>query len=495
MSQREIQPKSEKPRTRRKSKSTGIEKKKLNRQAMVTTIVISVIFIFMIGYYAYFIIVDSPKVLSNSSNKRIDSKSSSVIRGTIYSKNGKKLAYTDTKGTDRDLSDDTREYPYGKTFAHAVGITTHGKYGLEKMCNFDLLSSENNALSKIINDFTNTTEMGCDVHTTLSVGIQKSAYNVLDGYKGAVFVMNPDTGEIYAMASRPSYDPMTIDDIWDELVNDPKDSRLVNRATQGKYIPGSVFKIVTTLEYMRENKNYNNFKYYCDGSAKFGGFTIKCFDGNSHHNEDLKDAFAYSCNSAFSTIGDKLKVLKYKNTAEQLMFNEALPLDMDYNQSVFPLTKSSTQFDITQTSIGQGKTTVSPAHMAMIASAIANNGVLMKPYIIDYIENSSGNVVKLTKQQEYKRLMKKSEAEQLKEYMHAVCEYGTGRVFSGANYQVYGKTGTAEVDKNDNVNSWFVGYAKKGKKKLAIAVVIENMHEGSTSATNCAKEVLDSYFD
>ena len=363
------------------------------------------------------------------------------------------------------------------------------------MCNYDLLSSQTNVISKIVDDFTDNTEKGCDVHTTLSVNIQKTAYNSLKGYKGAAFLMNPTTGEIYSMVSLPSYDPSTINDIWDQIANDPNDSRLVNRATQGKYIPGSIFKILTTLEYMRENKNYNDFSYNCNGQANFGGFSIKCFNGNSHGSETLKDAFAYSCNSAFSTIGNSLKVSKFKKTAEDLMFNQKLPLDMDYNKSVFPLDKDSTEFDITQTSIGQGKTTVSPAHMAMIASAIANDGVLMKPYIVDHIESSSGNVVSYTKQEKYKTLMTKAEAKQLQEYMAAVCEYGTGRIMANSDYSAYGKTGTAEVDKKDNVNSWFVGYAKKGKRKIAIAVVIENMPEGSNSAVNCAKEIFDSYFD
>lgn len=460
---------------------------------MVTTIVITLIFVFMIGYYAYFVVEESPKILNNTYNRRIDTNSSTVVRGTIYSRSKKRLAYTDTKGTDNDLTDDTREYPYGKTFAHAIGITGHGKYGLEKMCNYDLLSSQTNALEKIINDFSNTPERGCDVYTTLSVSTQKAAYNSLEGYKGAAFVMDPDTGAILSMASKPSYDPYTIDDIWDDLVDDPSDSRLVNRATQGKYIPGSIFKIVTTLEYMKENKNYDDFKYYCNGKASFQNFSIKCFDGTAHYNEDLKDSFAHSCNSAFSTIGNELNIPKFRKTAKQLLFNQPLPLEMDYNESVFPLTKKSTQFDITQTSIGQGKTTVTPAHMAMIASAIANNGVLMKPYIIKYVENSSGSIVKDTEQTEYKRLMTKSEAKQLQEYMSAVCDYGTAKVLGYADYEAYGKTGTAELDKNDHINSWFVGYAKKGKKKVAVAVVLENLPQGSNSATNCAKEIFDAY--
>ena len=461
----------------------------------MATIFFSAIFLFMIGYYIYFIVIDSQDVVHNNYNLRIDAQSDTVVRGTIYSKEGKKLAYTDTKDTEDDLSDDTREYPYGKTFAHVVGIKTHGKYGLEKICNFDLLSTQVTPMQKIIDDFTDTTQRGCDVYTTLSVSLQKAAYNSLGDNKGAVFIMNPDTGEIYAMVSKPSYDPGTIDDIWDKLAQDSSDSRLLNRATQGKYIPGSIFKIVTTLEYMRENKNYSDFSYYCNGSAKFKGYSIKCFNGHSHYKEDLKDSFAYSCNSAFSTIGDGLNVMQYADTAKQLLFNSSLPLDLDYNESVFPLNSESTQFDITQTSIGQGKTTVSPAHMAMIVSAIANEGVLKKPYIVASVENSSGEVLRQTEEKEYKKLMTKEEATQLNKYMRAVCEYGTGKIMSRSDYTAYGKTGTAELDKNDHINSWFVGYANKGKKKIALAVVIENVRQGSDSAVNCAKEVFDSYFE
>jgi peptidoglycan glycosyltransferase len=495
MSRKRTNQRSETLSTQARSKSAKMERKKLNRQAKVTTVVITLIFIFMIGYYIYFVAFDSQTILNNTYNYRIDENSSSVIRGTIYSKSKKKLAYTDTKGTETDLTDDTREYPYGKIFAHAVGITTHGKYGLEKMCNYDLLSSQSSVLQQIINDFSDTTEKGCDVYTTLSVNASKAAYNSLEGYKGAVFAMDPDTGAIITMVSRPSYDPYTIDDIWDDIINDPNDSRLVNRATQGKYIPGSIFKIVTTLEYMKENDDFNKFNYYCNGQADFGSFSIKCFDGNSHYNEDLTNAFAYSCNSAFSTIGEQLNIAKFRKTAGKLLFNKELPLDMDYNKSVFTLNNKSTKFDITQTSIGQGKTTVSPAHMAMIAAAIANNGVLMKPYIVDYVQNSSGSIIKQTDIKEYTKMMTSAQSKQLKKYMKAVCDYGTGKIMAGKTYESYGKTGTAEIDKKDNVNSWFVGYAKKGKKKIAIAVVLENMPEGSNSAVNCASEVFDAYFN
>ncbi len=466
----------------------------MNKQAMVVTVFVSLLFFFMAGYLLHFILVDSPEIISNNGNELADSKTIDLVRGTIYSSNGKKLAYTDTKGTEKDLDDDERIYPYGKTFAHVVGITTHGKMGLEKSCNYDLLNNEATPMQKIVDDFSGTKERGSDVHTTLSVKMQRAAYNCLGSHKGAVFVMKPSSGKILAMTSKPSYNPNTIDKIWEKLANDSKDSRLVNRATQGKYIPGSVFKIVTTLEYMREKSGYNNFSYTCYGSAKFGGFKIACFDGKAHYTEDLDGAFAYSCNSAFSTIGTKLNVSKFRNTAEQLLFNSKLPLDIESSKSDFVLAKGAKEFDIAQTSIGQGKTTVSPAHMAMIASAIANKGVLMKPYIVDSVINSYDIMVKATEKEEYKRLMSAKEARRLKQYMRSVCRYGTARNMAYSSYTAYGKTGTAELDKDDDINSWFVGFAKKGKKKVVVAVCLEDIKQGSDTAVNCAKQLFDTYF-
>ena len=446
----------------------------------------------MIGYYAYFLVYESKDVANNSRNRRIDQFEESVVRGKILSDDKKELAYTEVD----DEGNSTRVYPYKGLFSHVVGIRTHGKTGLEKAYNYDLLYSDVNPIQKIVNDFTNVKAEGNNVVTTLNVDLQKSAQASLGDNDGSVVIIEPDTGKVLAMVSKPNYNPNTIDKIWDKLANDSTDSRLVNRATQGKYTPGSIFKVFTTLEYMRENpKNYNDFEYYCRGRATFGNYSIKCFDGKSHYNEDLKDAFAYSCNSAFSTIGSKLDISKFARTTKDLLFDSDLPIEIEYNKSNFNLTKDSTTFDITQTSIGQGTTLVTPMHMAMIASSIANNGVLMKPLLVSQIETADGSMVKECSSEEYKELMTKSEAKQLQEYMRAVVEYGTGKVMAYSDYKAYGKTGTAQIDTKDHVNSWFMGYATKGKKKIAIAIVIESVPEGSSSAVNCAKQIFNSYFD
>ena len=449
----------------------------------------------MIGYYVYFIVVDSQEIASNSYNKRVDKKQEQIVRGTIYSNHGDKLAYTDTRGTLDTTKDDKRIYPYGKTFAHVVGITTHGKSGLEKSCNFDLLSTRDTPLQMIINDFKGTREKGADVYTTLKVNLQKNCYNALGDRKGAVFAMNPKTGAVLASVSKPSYNPETIDSIWKRLAKSSKDSRLVNRATQGKYTPGSVFKIFTDLEFMKEDSDYKHFHYDCHGYTKVGNAKIHCFDGKAHYHVNLREAFAYSCNSAFATIGRELNIRKFRNTCETALFNKDLPIDIESTQSKFNLDSDSNEWDIASTSIGQGTTTVSPAHMCMVASAIYNKGVLMKPHLVDSVVNSYDVIVKTTEPDEYKEIIPEEEAKMLKSHMRSVCKYGTARMMAYSSYKAYGKTGTAELNSDDDINSWFVGFAKKGKKKIAIAVCLEDIKQDSGSATSVAKEIIDSYFN
>ena len=449
----------------------------------------------MIGYYVYFIAFDSQEIASNSYNKRVDEQQESIVRGTIYASHGEELAYTDTKGTTDNLKDDERCYPYGRTFAHVVGITTHGKSGLEKACNYDLLSTRDTPLQKIINDFQGKKERGADVYTTLKVKLQKSCYSALGDRKGAVFAMNPKTGAVLACVSRPSYNPETIDSIWKKLAKDSKDSRLVNRGTQGKYTPGSIFKTFTALEFMKEDSDYKDFSYDCHGYTKVGNAKIHCFDGKAHYHVNLREAYAYSCNSAFATIGRKLDMSKFRRTCETALFNKDLPLDIESTQSKFNLDSDSNEWDIASTSIGQGTTTVSPAHMCMVASAIYNKGVLMKPYLVDSVVNSYDVIVKTAEPDEYKEIIPEDEAKVLKSYMRSVCKYGTANMMAYSPYKAYGKTGTAELNSDDDINSWYMGFAKKGKKKIAIAVCLEDIKQGSGSATSVAKEIFDSYFN
>ncbi len=332
--------------------------------------------------------------------------------------------------------------------------------------------------------------------TTLDVSLQKAADEAIGDNQGAAVVLDVDTGNVLAMLSKPNYNPNEIDDIWDEITaQDSTDSSLLNRATQGLYTPGSVFKTFTLLEYIRENgTNYKDFGYKCRGGYDAGNFYVSCYNGNRHGNLDLKSAFAKSCNSAFIEAGLQLDVTTFRENNEKLLFNSKLPVDFDYKQSSFVLDNTASKFDITQTAIGQGKTQVTPLHMAMIASAIANQGELMVPRLVSRIEDCNGNVVEEMKTKSYGKLMTQKEASILKKYMRAVVEEGTATKLNHDSYKAFGKTGTAETGDGDNAHSWYVGFAKHGEDAIAVAVVMENMPEGSTWAVPAVKTIFDTYF-
>ena len=149
-----------------------------------------------------------------------------------------------------------------------------------------------------------------------------------------------------------------------------------------------------------------------------------------------------------------------------------------------------------QTAIGQGNTLVSPMHMALITSTIANNGVLMKPYMMDRIENCDGSVVKKFSKSSYGRIISAKEAQTLTDLMRSVTDYGTASdYFSGADYTVAGKTGTAEFNENKDSHSWFIGFSNINNPDLVVCVLVENASNTGTSATSIARKIFDAYYD
>ena len=209
----------------------------------------------------------------------------------------------------------------------------------------------------------------------------------------------------------------------------------------------------------------------------------------------MKASFAKSCNSSFANIGKGLNVKKYGKTAEELLFNKELPCDIEYNKSSFVLNEKSDLEERLHTAMGQGKTQITPYHSCMITSAIANGGVLMKPYLIDKIESSEGNLVKKTKQKEYAKLMSEKEAKVLTKYMEAVVEEGTATSLKGLGYSVAGKTGSAEYDSKKSSHAWFWGFAPADDPEIAVAVIVESSGTGSEYAVPIAKQLFTTYLN
>lgn len=462
---------------------------KPNNEIMKVTYIFFGLFFIIMAYFTYFQIFESSDVINNTYNKRQDTFTEKVVRGKIFSNNGEILAQTVVNNDGTEV----RQYPYANLFAHVLGISSYGKSGLELLFNFNLLTSNADVVERIFNEFKDEKNIGDNIITTLDVNLQQSAYDALGNNKGAIVIIEPDTGKVLAMVSKPDYNPNEIEAIWSDLVEDDTQTALFNRATQGTYPPGSTFKILTLLEFIRENQNYNEYSYTCTGSHSAGEHTISCFNNKRHGTQDLITSFANSCNSSFANIGLGLDLSSYAKLCNSLLFNTDLPIALTYNKSSFTLDTSSDTFSIMQTSIGQGKTLVSPMHMAMIASAIANDGVLMTPYFVQYTENYVGDKVKEYKQSEYAALITPDESTLLKEYMRSVVTQGTATKLDSDLYTAYGKTGTAQIDSGDNDHSWFVGFADNGEKEIAICVLMEAMPEGSWGVA-ATKTIFDSYF-
>lgn len=453
------------------------------------------LFLALMGYIVYFSAVRAKDIVNSPYNARQDNFAEVVIRGNLADRNGNVLAQTQVA----EDGSETRYYPYGDVFAHVIGYNHAelGKTGLESIENFSLLTSNAFFLEKLKNEFQDQKNMGDTVVTTLDAGLQQTAYQALGENKGAVLVMEASTGKILVMLSKPSYDPNQIEENWYYLNEDEENSPLLNRATQGSYAPGSTFKVVTLLEYMREHADYEDYTYECTGEITNGETTIHCFDSIVHGTENLRSSLANSCNASFANIGLSLDRTSYRNTAEDLLFNKKLPCAMNYTKSSFSVDKDTEDSEIMMTAMGQGNTLVSPYHMALITSAVANGGTLMEPYLVEKVTNHTGTEISKNVPKSYRKLMSSDEAAKLKEYMRAVVDEGTGMLLSGQVYTAAGKTGTAEYSMVDGekTHSWFMGFTNVDNPELVISVIVEGADgNDGAKAVPIAKQILDSYY-
>ncbi len=477
----------------KKKRKNGAGKTSENQEFLVAIYLFLFLFLGMMVYFVYFQAFRSEEFINSPYNSLQDMFSERIIRGDIVSADGYVLATTKASESGKE----TRDYPYGRLFAHAVGFASNGKAGIESQENFSLLRSHEFFLKRIVDDLRDEKSMGDTVVTTLDYEIQKRACDALGNNDGAVIVMEPASGKVIAMVSKPDFNPNMVEADWDEVTAEGS-TVLFNRATQGKYAPGSVFKIFTTLEYYNENReDYKDYHFDCTGKFTEDGQTIHCSGNTVHGGESLEESFARSCNASYASMGLSLDISGFQSLCDRLLFNKSLPIAFESGMSSFALGEDDSTAMVMETAIGQGKTLVSPLHMVLVAAAISNDGILMSPYLIDRTENAAGVTVKENAPKEYERLLDESEAALLKKYMASVVTDGTAGKLKGQSYKASGKTGTAQVsDSSDRTNAWFVGYAsKEGYEDIAVAVIVEDSGSGSSSAVPVAKQVFDLYFN
>jgi peptidoglycan glycosyltransferase len=406
---------------------------------------------------------------------------SRMLRGDIIERGGYVLATTETGDYNK------RVYPYAREFAHPIGFSGYNSQGIESLYGVALLTVNNEIIQRINGLTSGSPIKGNTIVTTLDLTLQQKAYELLDGRKGAVIAIEPQTGKVLACVSSPSFNPNRTAMEWDSLKTDKENNLLLNRAAQGLYPPGSIFKIVTLVAAMRYMPDWEDFTYTCTGRETFDGKVLRCFNETAHGTIGYKDAFAKSCNTYFAMMGQTAGVKNVADTASALLFNDAYPSPVEYVESSFVLNDEAPIAEIVETMIGQGKTLVTPLHMAMLTCAIANDGRLMKPYIVDRTENVSGKTLKKNLPKIGKTLFTSEEAQLLTEVMSKVSADGTARQLD-KSLNIAGKTGSAENSSGLD-HGWFIGIAPADNPKIAIAVILENCG-GSSVVLPIVEEII-----
>lgn len=444
-------------------------------------LILSLIFII---YLIYFQIVKVDEYSRNPLNLRNNIfQKNIVMRGTIFDREYRPLA--------KNKDDNTRFYPMGKVTAHIVGYANSniGNSGIENYYNSELMGNSEltrnmGYLGQIFND-----KEGNDLVLTIDADVTQAAYNELNGKKGAVVVLDAKTGEVLAMVSSPAFDPNNIEASWGELNNDIE-SPLLNRATDGLYPPGSIIKPMM-VDIALENAVTDEHEVFeCNGVLDVGnGFTIKEAHDTVHGKLHLKEALVKSCNVFFGNLAIRLGPQKLENGFKKYGFYEPFRGEFFETASYVPNFEVLDKGDIAQIGIGQSSILVTPLRMAFLAAAIANNGILMQPYICEKIISSSGYIMKEHKKKELFTVMSKERAGLLENLMEEVVVNGTGKAARVSGIKIAGKTGTAE-NTGDKEHSWFIGFAEIAERKIAFSILVENGGNGAETAAPIARKIV-----
>ena len=441
-------------------------------------------FISLIGYLSYFQIFKADDIKTHSYNKRLWINEENVVRGSILDRNDKVLAYNEKKD-----DSNIRYYKYGNLYSHVIGYSMieYGKSGLELEYNDTLLNISENAAINEIKNLVLPTSVGNDLKLTIEHSMQEKSRAMLQGKKGAVVTMNPRTGEIYSMVSLPDFNTSNLKEEWNDIAEDP-DSPFINRATQELYAPGSTFKVISATAILEGSDV--DLDYDCTGNTVINGRTINDYGQIAHGSIDLSKAIEQSCNTYFAEKAQIIGKDYLGKTADKFMFNKNINFDLSTKKSIFPYKKNLGKVELAYSAIGQDKIEVTPLNMAMVASSIANDGIMVKPILIKEILDKNGKTLETMETDTLSTVTDSVNANKVKDMMKGVVSSGTGKNASINNVSVAGKTGTAEVDGKDS-HSWFIGFAPAEDPKIAIAVVLEESGlTGGQGAAPIARDLM-----
>ena len=460
-------------------------------------VVVVVLFGVLVGFTSRWTVFDANALRDNPKNHRQLIEEQQIRRGLIRAGDDSVLARS-LQQSDKSY---VRTYPSGRLFSHAVGYSfvRQGRAGLERFYDDDL-SGRTNELSSLIDRLSGTEQAGDNLVTSLNPAAQRVALQQLGGRKGAVVALDPRNGAIKVMASVPGYDPNSVKNQRAfNALNRDDNAPLLNRTTQAGYPPGSTFKVVTAIAGIDSGRYTPDSRISGRNAKRISGVPLNNDQGESFGDITLTEALTKSVNTVFGEVGEKLGKATMKKYMDRLGFGAPVEVDLPRDERaasgerqrgrIIPATNGAV--DVGRMAIGQDKLTVTPLQMAMVASAVANGGKLMKPHLGDRIVDRDGRTVDRIQPEEMSQVMSADTASKVGAMMDQVVKEGTGTAAALEGIDVAGKTGTAEVDHGCPNQLWFIAFAPAQDPRVAIAATVEcGTGFGGTVAAPIAKAVM-----
>ena len=453
----------------------------------------SLLFAVLVANLTYIMIIKAPEYQNMPSNNHTIAREAKMERGTISTEDGVVLA----RSVRQDDGTYKREYPAGTLAAHIVGYSSQkfGTAGIEAAYNDTLRGQQNFAsFTDVVNSLAGIQTKGNDVTLSIDSRIQESAQAALEGQVGACVVMEPETGAVLGMASSPTFNAADYEALLSQSA-DSNSSELYNRATQALYAPGSTFKMVSLAAALQDGVATPTTEYDAPGEMEIGNAPVTNVKKRDYGRITLEQATWYSSNTVFGQVGVQIGADLLVQMAMNFGFNETIKFDLPLAMSLMPNPAEMTEWETAWAAcgepVGEHESPAGPQatvlEMCMVGSAIANEGALMQPYLVDGVYNANGERSFSAAPVKLKQAIDKETAAKVMTVLEGVVTEGTGTRAAIEGVKVAGKTGTSERGDGDT-DSWFVGMAPAEDPKVVVAINLERAESGSGAAA--AHDVL-----
>lgn len=470
----------------------------MNAQIRNLFAVIVILFALLIVWTTRWTVIDATALNHNPLNSRTLITALKVKRGRILTASGETLARSVRQPKTGYYG---RTYPLGPLFAQPVGYSNliRGQSAGLEQYRLDDLKGAQTTLNSVFGPLGGNQNVGDDVYTYLDGKAQRLARQELAGRPGSVVALDPRTGAVLTMYSNPSYDD-----------NHPQapcaDACQLNRATQGRYPPGSTFKVVTATAGIDSGKYTPDSTINGDSPKTISGVPLQNDNNQSFGPITLTKALTDSVNTVFAQVAENVGRRTMTEYMKRFGFYALPPIDLPrdelatsrpFSPSGRPYLPASPNEDIGRIGIGQGGLLVTPLQMAMVAAAVANAGKLMEPRLTSKVVDPDGRTVQTIEPQVAEQVMSPKTASEVNQMMRTVVDEGTGTPAKlGAGIPFAGKTGTASIGTTGSglTQPWFIGFAPANDPKVAIAVTIEktNGQFGGQVAAPIARDVVQT---